>query len=727
MRGRPTISSRENLKYDRERSGRILSSTVSTNAQIAIVCVLLCAAIGVIVTFLLSDSSTASISEYNSQESCQIESPSPQDVYACYVSRCTFDVSLCAENCPFGFTKDENNCESECTCAEKGIFEGDIYYDENKLPDLIERYGYSTVEQDFATFAGSASAYDYKLWKSDFVGGKYVIKYALKNDLTKEALESIQQGIPEFHRKTCIKFEEVPVGYNRMHILFIHAGFCSSPVGRSSDHAGDYADYTRVTIGINCGIKNVQHELLHALGFEHEQSRPDRDTYVEIIEDNIYENYKHNFEKARRSDVRDLNSPYDIKSIMHYNSIAFSKNRGTTIRSRFGGSVGGLKFTEEDLAELNALYKCPVRSSDAKMQWGEWTSWSQCHTTCGPGKKMRYRKCLSNSNEYANYCDGSSSEKMDCKIQSCPGEWGEWRPMGSCSKTCGRGYIWKTRDCNDVNGVCHGTPYITEDCNSGSCKKSAMWTSWSNWSQCRASCGKATATRVRFCQNSQGVKATSCDYRNADNQGQSKSCNLPSCQSLMKNWGTWSQCSATCEGYRRRKCFGGACTTGEEVDNCATRPCKEPDIFAKNRQTLNIDDVCNVAFTTENWLFGDFNGDGHVDIVCLDLYGIYQLSYGSRSGFNTVWSGPFQRCGKGLLIDGDVNGDGKSDLICKSKNERRLLIRYATDRSFHDTVVDGGTFCAKYSSSLTAITSGQKSTLLCHGRDHEVEMRIPST
>ncbi len=41
----------------------------------------------------------------------------------------------------------------------------------------------------------------------------------------------------------------------------------------------------------------ILHELGHALGFFHEQSRPDRDDYVIIAWDNIKESNKHNFEK----------------------------------------------------------------------------------------------------------------------------------------------------------------------------------------------------------------------------------------------------------------------------------------------------------------------------------------------------------------------------------------------------------------------------------------------
>ena len=42
-----------------------------------------------------------------------------------------------------------------------------------------------------------------------------------------------------------------------------------------------------------------QHELMHALGTIHEQSRPDRDAHVKIIWSNIREGKKNNVFKCR--------------------------------------------------------------------------------------------------------------------------------------------------------------------------------------------------------------------------------------------------------------------------------------------------------------------------------------------------------------------------------------------------------------------------------------------
>ncbi len=70
----------------------------------------------------------------------------------------------------------------------------------------------------------------------------------------------------------------------------------------------------------------VLHELMHALGFYHEQSRIDRDSYININWGNINESAKHDFQIELDGTVR---SSYDYCSIMQYpsmNSFGIIKN-----------------------------------------------------------------------------------------------------------------------------------------------------------------------------------------------------------------------------------------------------------------------------------------------------------------------------------------------------------------------------------------------------------------
>ncbi len=61
------------------------------------------------------------------------------------------------------------------------------------------------------------------------------------------------------------------------------------------------------------------HEFIHALGFWHEQSRPDRDNYVTIYWENIVAGQSNNFDKYTTG-VDLLGFPYDYDSIMVINN-----------------------------------------------------------------------------------------------------------------------------------------------------------------------------------------------------------------------------------------------------------------------------------------------------------------------------------------------------------------------------------------------------------------------
>jgi hypothetical protein len=75
----------------------------------------------------------------------------------------------------------------------------------------------------------------------------------------------------------------------------------------------------------------IQHELLHALGLFHEQSRSDRDTYVRINTQNIQPGAAGNFNKYSANVISHYGQPYNYRSVMHYSAFAFSSNGQPTI------------------------------------------------------------------------------------------------------------------------------------------------------------------------------------------------------------------------------------------------------------------------------------------------------------------------------------------------------------------------------------------------------------
>jgi hypothetical protein len=77
----------------------------------------------------------------------------------------------------------------------------------------------------------------------------------------------------------------------------------------------------------------ITHELYHSLGFHHEQSRPDRDTFVTINFQNVCQDCCPGGSCDYAFEIRNIlvYGPYDFDSFMHYPDTAFSINTQPTI------------------------------------------------------------------------------------------------------------------------------------------------------------------------------------------------------------------------------------------------------------------------------------------------------------------------------------------------------------------------------------------------------------
>ncbi len=144
-----------------------------------------------------------------------------------------------------------------------------------------------------------------------------VVPYVIDWSFSEYERGFIAHAFEIYHEKTCVRF--VPRSRGQHNYIHIIKGVgCSSSVGM----VGGRQD---VSLGQGCiyvGI--ILHELMHAVGFMHEQSRADRDSYVTIDFNNIAQGNHYNFRRYGQNEVDHLGTNYDCNSVMHYNAYAFA-------------------------------------------------------------------------------------------------------------------------------------------------------------------------------------------------------------------------------------------------------------------------------------------------------------------------------------------------------------------------------------------------------------------
>ncbi|XP_020626831.1 zinc metalloproteinase nas-6-like [Orbicella faveolata] len=243
------------------------------------------------------------------------------------------------------------------------------------------------------------------------------------------AVRTTMEAIAEWESKTCITFVKRTT---EKEYLWFHRGMgCWCEVGKVRGRK------TWLSIGNGCEYKHVMtHELGHAIGFWHEQSRPDRDNYLKIHWENILDSMAYNFKKkVQGTDVVDYGVPYDYASIMHYPWTAFSKNGKMTmepIRS-LSGKTPYVKLSDDDALQARRMYKCSSRRAErgaeaytAPERCADRANTPDCEGWRDAGFCTQHSSMIYHCKKTCGFC--TSNACMDLKFE-CK----KWATEGKCS------------------------------------------------------------------------------------------------------------------------------------------------------------------------------------------------------------------------------------------------------------------------------------------------------
>jgi Astacin (Peptidase family M12A) len=216
------------------------------------------------------------------------------------------------------------------------IFEGDIVLGEVSDTGTIEAQGIGIEGSGFRWANG-------------------IVPFVINSGLSTTMKTNINNAIAHWEANTEIDF--IPRTTQTAFVEFVTSTGCSSSVGRQG---------ARQTINLAavCSTGNIIHEIGHAVGLWHEQSREDRDSHVIINSQNIQSGKEHNFAK-HITDGFDIGF-YDFVSIMHYPCTAFSVNGQNTITpinppAGVGCNAAGLNRIGQRIA-LSAGDKAAVKT-----------------------------------------------------------------------------------------------------------------------------------------------------------------------------------------------------------------------------------------------------------------------------------------------------------------------------------------------------------------------------
>lgn len=219
------------------------------------------------------------------------------------------------------------------------IYEGDIKLSADMLSTKSQLLVYEPGQKVSEKSVGRTSGY----WPSN------TVYYSIDSNLSGK--ERVSDAIKHWEANTSLKFVQRSSQSN--YIYFTTGSGCSSYVGMIGGRQN-------ITLSTSCSTGNTIHEIGHAVGLWHEQSRVDRDKHITVHFANIQSGREHNFKTYAQNgaDGNEFTSSLDFGSIMMYSAYSFSSNGQPTITKVNGSTYSAQRtaLSAGDKEGINSMY-----------------------------------------------------------------------------------------------------------------------------------------------------------------------------------------------------------------------------------------------------------------------------------------------------------------------------------------------------------------------------------